>query len=448
MDLKPDWDIPLRTLHHGAEIREIILAALAAVEPGRAVRRALVAENLPFVDKSSGEESTAPLYLLAVGKAAVPMAEAAIKLLGNQIKAGIIITKTNPGGGRLDDRFQVMQADHPVPGEASLRAGQTIEDLIQRMELGVNCLALISGGASALMTLPVESISLADLQKTTRLLLSSGADINEMNCIRKHLDRIKGGGLARMLNGRRCLALILSDVMGDDLSTIGSGPLSADESTYPDALGIFGKYQLVEQLPVKVRQVLLDGVNGKRIETVKPGDPLLGKITCRIIANNHSAVTAACAQARRMDWQTKELGLELRGEARLTGEWLAKKLRETDPGKKPVCFIVGGETTVTLHGSGRGGRNLETALEAVQVLDGVKDEVLITLATDGDDGNSGAAGAVVTGDTYRLGLQSGYDPAVFLDNNDSMTYFEKQKSLLVTGPTGTNVNDLVILIRG
>lgn len=447
MELMKGWDRPLKHISHGKEISEIILAALSAAEPAVAVRKALRGED-DFFLRETNQNQKLPFHLISIGKAAIPMAEAAIEALPVGIMSGIVITKALTKNMLPPERVQVFQADHPVPGKASLLAGQALCRFVAKLEVDARCLILISGGGSALVTMLKPGVSLDDLQKTTRLLLNCGATIAEINCVRKHLDQIKGGGLARMLNSRKCLALILSDVMGDHLSAIASGPLSADETTFSEALAVFRRYKVIEQVPQSILSVFQKGESGGEEETLKPGDPILNNIRCKVIANNRTAVDAAEQRAKSLGWQTADIGLVLMGEARQMGKTLAERIKNEQPVKRPVCLVAGGETTVTIHGSGLGGRNLETALGAVQELRGVRDAVLITLATDGDDGNSGAAGAVVTGDTYDIGHHSGMEPEDYLSENNSRVYFEQQKSLLVTGPTGTNVNDLAILIRG
>jgi hydroxypyruvate reductase len=308
---------------------------------------------------------------------------------------------------------------------------------------------LISGGGSALMTLPVEGVTLEDLQTLTRLLLACGADIGEINTLRKHLDRIKGGGLARLAAPARIVTLILSDVIGSPLEVIASGPTVADSTTFANALSILAKYRIMERVPERILSVLRRGAAGEIAETLKPGDPLLTRVSDQIVASNPQAAEQALAQARQEGFHTLLLTTFLQGEAAQVGTVLASILRQIDasghPLPRPACIIAGGETTVTLHGKGLGGRNQELALGAAFLLSGLPQVVLVTLGTDGEDGPTNAAGASVTGETLRRARAFGLDPLDSLRENDSYHYFEALGDLVITGPTGTNVNDLAFL---
>jgi hydroxypyruvate reductase len=313
-------------------------------------------------------------------------------------------------------------------------------------------IVLISGGSSALFTYPVDGISLADLKITNQILLSCGADIREINTIRKHLSRVKGGQLAKFLQPAQVLTCILSDVIGDPIDMIGSGPTAPDPTTYADGLAVIERYQLEGELPPPVIKWLDQGLAGKYPETPKPGDQCFKKVSNLILASNRDALLAGVAQAEKEGFSADILPHVLIGEASSAGRNLAKRMVDLalkgEPFPRPACLIAGGETTVTLTNTqtpGLGGRNLELALSALPLLDGLEDITLITLATDGEDGLTDAAGAVVTGESSRICQQLGQDPQAYLELHDSYTLFKKLDDLLITEPTGTNVNDLCFL---
>ena len=298
-------------------------------------------------------------------------------------------------------------------------------------------------------TLPVEGVSLDDMQTLTRLLLKSGAEIGEINSLRKHLDRVKGGGLARWLFPAQVVTLIVSDVIGSPLEVIASGPTVADPSTFEEAIQILHKYNLIQATPASILAHLRKGLADPGLESVKPGDPALERVQNLVIASNYQAAQAAAEEARRRGFNTLILTTYLHGEAAQAGMLLASILKQMaltgEPLARPACLIAGGETTVTVHGTGLGGRNLEAALGSVYDLAGIADCALVTLGTDGEDGPTDAAGALVTGESLGKGRSLQVTPLVFLANNDSYHFFERAGGLIKTGPTGTNVNDLAFL---
>ncbi len=305
-------------------------------------------------------------------------------------------------------------------------------------------LTLISGGGSALFTLPVEGVSLDDLTALTRLLLASGAEIQEINTLRKHLDRVKGGQLTRLLAPARVASLILSDVVGDPLDAIASGPTVPDPSTYAQANAVLEKYDLMDRVPASIRSHLERGQRGQLPETPKPGDPIFERTANQIIGSNRLAARAAAEQARREGLSADILTTSMTGEARLEGLKFARRgaLLAAGETPRPACLISGGETTVTLQGDGLGGRNQEFVLAAVTEIGGLDQIALVSLATDGGDGPTDAAGAVASGETLLRARQLGLDPDDFLARNDSYHFFEPLGDLLKPGPTQTNVNDL------
>ena len=309
-------------------------------------------------------------------------------------------------------------------------------------------ICLISGGASALLPLPAPPVTLEEKQETTRLLLACGANIHEINCIRKHISGIKGGQLARLAYPATVLALILSDVIGDDLDMIGSGPTVPDRSTFADARAIFEKYGIWNKLPLGVRQRIADTAP----ETPKPGDRIFERVQNLIVGSNRLAVDAAAREARALGFRTMVLSTFIEGEAREAGRIHAAIAKEIvasgRPVKSPACVISGGETTVTIRGSGLGGRNQEFALAAAIDIDGLSEVVILSGGTDGTDGPTDAAGAIADGRTVSRAQASGLDASDFLARNDSYHFFEGLGDLLKTGPTGTNVADVRILLSG
>jgi len=299
------------------------------------------------------------------------------------------------------------------------------------------------------MTLPYDGVRLEDIQDLTRELLKCGATIGEINTIRKHLDRVKGGGLARICSPAAILTLAISDVIGSPPAVIASGPTVADESTYEDAFQIIQKYQLQNSLPISIIETLQAGLAAKIPETLKPGHPVFDHCSYKLVASNEISVGAALNAAAGEGFQAVNLGSQIQGEANVKGKEMAEKLiaasQSIQGSQKPLCLIGGGETTVRMKGDGLGGRNLEFALGAVKLLAGIRNICLVTLATDGEDGPTDAAGAIITGETYQKGMAIGFDPERFLARNDSYHYFDQVGGMIRTGSTGTNVMDMIFL---
>lgn len=409
-------------------VQRILAAALDAVDPYYAVHH-----YLPALDGR--------VFGLAIGKAALPMMDALAARV--RLSGGLAVTKYASGPSR--DAYAVIEGGHPVPDARSLQAGERVLAFVSSLEKDDTLVCLISGGGSALVTAP--HVPLEDLQKLTSLLLSSGARIDEINILRRQLDRIKGGGLARATKAR-ISSLILSDVIGNPLETIASGPTVPDPTTRQDALAVLKKYGLEEQTPTSILQVLHAAPSPNLKSFVEDGEA--GKndsVQNIIIGDNKLAAQAAREQAIRGGFNAEVLTNELQGEAREAGAMLAKRVRdEASKRPRPFCLIAGGETTVTIRGKGKGGRNQELALSAVEELKGLENIMLIALATDGDDGPTDAAGAVVTGESAQRAKRLGLDAADHLSRNDAYPFFEALGDLLKPGPTGTNVNDLNFLI--
>lgn len=417
-------------------------AALRAVEPAAAVARWLQPDDYAGADC---------IYVVGAGKAGVGMAAAVASQLGSRLTAGVLAVPHAPENG--PERVTFIEGGHPQPTEGTLHAGRAMAALLANTTERDLVLALISGGASALLELPRAGLTLADLQQTNAALLRSGAAIHEVNVVRTRLSQIKGGGLARLAHPARVLGLILSDVVGNPLPIIGSGPtvVSAPDNPARDpdpgaALAIVEKYGLRDQLPPAVLRHLAHGT-GPLAE-----EPAV--VENRLIGTNALAGEAALRAARGLGFAAEWLGDDWQGEAREVGQRLAalalerrKRLRQARAGGSqagPQCLLAGGETTVTVRGPGRGGRNQEAALAAALAIAGVPEVALASLATDGIDGPTDAAGAVVTGATVGGDRQRQQQARRCLDENDSYSFLQAAGALLVTGPSGTNVNDLLV----
>ena len=376
------------------------------------------------------------IYVIGAGKASAQMARAMERLLGARITAGEINVKD--GHGAPLRRIQINECGHPVPDQRGVDGARRIARMASQATADDLIVCLISGGASALLPLPAPPITLAEKQKTTRLLLHSGASIHEMNCVRKHISQIKGGQLARLAYPATLLTLILSDVIGDDLDVIGSGPTVPDRSTLADARAIFKKYGIGNKLRAASQ------------ETPKPGDRIFEKTHHVIVGSNALAVDAAEAEARLLGFHTLVLSTFLEGEAREIARvhaGIAKEIRATGrPVKTPACVISGGEPTVTIRGKGLGGRNQEFALAAALDIAGLQNVVILSAGTDGTDGPTDAAGAIADGTTLVRAQALGLNAPAFLANNDSYRFFEATGDLVKTGPTGTNVADVQLLL--
>ncbi|MFQ3630062.1 glycerate kinase [Roseiflexus sp.] len=446
----------LRALPHGAAVARILAAAVAAVEPGAAVRRFLHCDDDRLVAGDAVYDLSAfeRVWIVGAGKAGVPMTAAAVALVSGRLSGGVVVVKeghvTPEGLAVLQPRVEVLEAGHPIPDERGVAAGERIAALLQHTGERDLVLALISGGGSALLTRPAPGITLDDMQCLTKVLLACGASINEINTLRRHLDTLKGGGFARLAAPATVVTLILSDVVGDPLDVIASGPTVADPTTFADALDVLERYGVLDQTPVAILDRLQRGMRGEIAETPKPGDPVLARVHNLIIGSNRLAAEAARAAAQSEGFNTLLLTTFLQGEARVVGRVLAAIAREVAasdrPVRRPACVIAGGETTVTLRGDGRGGRNQELALAAAADLAAAPGALLVTLATDGGDGPTDAAGAVVSDATLRCAVALDLDADTALARNDSYPFFAALDDLLRPGPTQTNVNDLALVV--
>jgi hydroxypyruvate reductase len=438
--------------HLRSAARAILRRALAAADPGRLVRRNLrLRRGVVEVAGLRHRPGRGRVVVLAAGKAAVPMARAAEAALGTRLWGGIAVSTAQEGTLR---RVRLLAAGHPVPDERGLAAAREVEALAAGLAREDLLLVLLSGGASALLPAPAAGITLQDKALTTRLLMRAGATIHELNAVRKHLSRLKGGGLARAAHPARVATLVLSDVVGDELSTVASGPTVPDPTTFAEALGALERRQVADSVPEAVRRRLQAGARGAIEETPKPRDRVFRGTAVSIVGSNRLSVDAASREARRLGLRPLVLTTRLEGEAREAARVLAAILREcvesARPECAPVCLLAGGETTVTVRGDGQGGRNQEMAVAAAEPLAAFPvPAVAAFLATDGIDGASDAAGGVVDDRTAARAAKAGLAPAsAFLAASDSRNYLGPIGDLIVTGPTGTNVVDLAVLLAG
>jgi hydroxypyruvate reductase len=413
-----------------SRLLRILAAALDAVDPYHAVQR-----NLP--------EVKGHVFGLGIGKAAIPMMDALAE--GLPLSGGLAVTKYASGLSRSS--YAVMEGGHPVPDARSLQAGERVLEFVSALDENDTLVCLISGGGSALVTAP--HVPLEDLQVLTSMLLASGARIDEINTLRRELDRIKGGGLARSTKAR-VISLILSDVIGNPLEAIASGLTVPNPTTREDALQVLDTYfQGRTTEPPRHRDSLTSvtqWLRGSKVFDSQKNNYDFKRVQNIIIGDNRQAAIAAWERAKDEGFHSEILTNALQGEAREQGDMLARRLREeADQRSRPFCLIAGGETTVTLKGNGKGGRNQELALAAVPGMTGLPNSMLISLATDGDDGPTDAAGAVVTGESAPRAAALGLDAAVHLSRNDAYPFFDRLADLIKTGPTNTNVNDLVFL---
>jgi glycerate 2-kinase len=444
----------LHQLAWGEKVARVMATAVHAVDPAAAVHQSVQRQGSLLIagGRSYDLQTFKRVWVVGAGKAGAPMAVAVQDLLGQELSGGVVVVKDGhelvENAGSMP-KIRILSAGHPVPDERGVTAAQQISALMEETNEDDLVICLISGGGSALLTSPAGGLRLEQIQGLTSALLASGADIQEINTLRKHLDAVKGGGLARLAYPAHTLTLILSDVVGDHLDVIASGPTAPDPTTFETALRVLEKYGLVEKTPGEITDRLRRGMRGEISDTPGPEDPVFQRVQNLIIGSNLMAARAALTQAESEGFTGCLLTTRLQGEARQAGAALAEIARQARRAQgrlsPPVCLVAGGETTVTLRGAGTGGRNQEMALAAVVRLDGLPDLALITLATDGGDGPTPAAGAVVTGETYRRARSLGMDPVAYLERNDSHRFFQGLGDALTPGPTLTNVNDLAFI---
>lgn len=445
------------TLSSRQNALRIFQAGVAAADPYKAVQRCLVVSghqieillNDESLQNRTGNWSK--VHLIAFGKAACAMAKAAQDIIPPHLLADKGIAVTNYENVTAIDNVDVIGASHPLPDEAGFKAAQLIAERAGIAQKGELVLVLVSGGGSALIPYPVDSITLQEKIATTELLLSCGATINQINCVRKHLSKLKGGGLARLAAPADCHALILSDVLGDDLSAIASGPTVPDATTYSEAIEVFKSKAIWNQIPAAVQHHLEQGRQGQFPETPKPEDDIFKNTSHTLIGSNAISINAALKTARQSGYETQTYSNHLCGEAREAAEQLVFNVKQLlDNGiNKPLALLAGGETTVTLKGRGKGGRNQEMALAfalAAQQHGLNGNWTFLSGGTDGIDGPTDAAGGLVDRGTIQRIMNAGLNPAELLNNNDSYNALKSSQDLLITGATGTNVADLQVLL--
>jgi hydroxypyruvate reductase len=434
-------------------IQRLIDAALDAVDPAQSVRNLVSRDQnrLSVAGTVYDLHGYDHVYVIGGGKAGAPMALALTEALGADLSGGWINVKE----GHLIDEplpetLTLHEAGHPIPNEAGQTGASRILDLAQQAGKRDLVFCLISGGGSALLPSPVKGITLADLQALTAAMLRCGATINEINAVRKHCSQIKGGQLARVASPATVVSLILSDVVGNPLDVIASGPTVPDTTSFGDAYAVLEKFGIVDEVPQNIIARLQAGMAGDIPDTPKAGDPVFEKVQNVIVGSNAIAARAAEAAAQAMGFRTLILSTYVEGEAReiaMVGAAIAKSLTaEGWPIPRPACVIAGGETTVTIRGSGKGGRNQEMALAAAIAIEGWPDVTIFTLATDGTDGPTDAAGAIVNGETIARASELGLSAADYMSRNDSYHFFDRLGDLIRTGPTNTNVNDLLFVL--
>jgi glycerate 2-kinase len=432
-----------------ADALSIFKAGLAAADAGAAVRRSLTLAKRSLPLRLNGFDR---IFVVGAGKAGAAMSVALENAIGaERLECGLVNVKHGHSLPR-PRRIRLRECGHPLPDNAGEQSANQIEDLLRTTNARDLVFVLISGGASALLTAPAPPVSLRDKQKTTDLLLKVGADIYELNAVRKHISRLKGGQLAALAYPAVVVSLILSDVIDDPLDVIGSGPTAADRTTFGDALRVLSKYNLTRRVPRSVMARLEDGAKGLIPETPKPSDNLFANVHNVIVGSNSLALDAARKRARELGYATLVLSSTMQGETREVARVHAEILREAAGSGRPIappaCILSGGETTVTVRGQGKGGRNQEFALAAALALAGTERVLVLSAGTDGTDGPTDAAGAIADGATLRRAEAKGISLRDSLSENDAYPAFEALGDLVKTGPTGTNVMDLHILLAG
>lgn len=436
----------------------MVEAAISRVDPERMLPELISRDDEILRVNSGAAELRFPfdeyerILVFGVGKSSAQMAAALEKILGDRITGGVVVTKY--GRGAKLRRLELYEAGHPIPDEEGLKAARRIETLAREADERTLCITLISGGGSALLVNPFHDerteVSLQEIQQTTKDLLACGALIQEINCIRKHISHLKGGRLAQLLQPATSVNLILSDVVGDDLGSIASGITVPDTTSFQEAMAILERYGIDEKVPRGVREVLRRGVQGSIPETPKPGDPLFGRVHNILAGSNFLALEAARAAAEEHGYRTLLLSSQLTGEAREVAKVHAAIARDVSersfPMNPPACVIAGGETTVTIRGAGRGGRNQEGALSFLREVQrspaSYEGVTFVAVATDGNDGQTGVAGGVASPAILKKAVEMELQPEEFLAGNDSFTFFNALGLGLETGETGTNVCDI------
>jgi glycerate-2-kinase len=427
---------------------DIFMAGVESVKPGNLINRyvSLHRNILQFDSIAFDLNSIGNIYLVGAGKASALMAQTMESILGSRINAGHIVTKY---GHSVPLKFiGQTEAGHPVPDENGIAGTAKILSIVRNAGINDLVICLISGGGSALLADVPEGCTLDDIREVNKVLLKAGANISEINCIRKHLSRVKGGQLAKAAYPAKIVSLILSDVIGDPLDVIASGPTAPDLSTFAESLSIIGKYKLEKEIPAQIQQILLEGAENKRDETLKESDEMFLSTSNLIIGTNKLALATAKAKAEAMGYDTCIITHSLEGDVVAVAEWivsLTRRYKEENSGKK-ICLLFSGEPTVHVTGDGLGGRNQHLALLVAHLIKELPGITFLSGGTDGTDGPTDAAGAVVDSFTCQRAKEMKLDPEYFLANYDSSNFFHREGGIIITGPTQTNVMDLIVVL--
>lgn len=437
------------------DIVELFQCGLSAVDPYLSIKNALQISGDSVIIKEGSLDSHSlslrrfkRVFVLGMGKATALMAKAVEEFLGDKITDGLIVVKY--GYKTKLNKIRIAEAGHPVPDENGFKAAREVVNILREATEDDLIFFLISGGGSALLPYPANGITLSEKILTTKILLSCGADIREMNAVRKHISEIKGGQLSRLAYPATIVSLVFSDVIGDRLDTIASGPTVPDETSFSDAFNVLEKYNIRDKVPSSVASRIEMGLQGKIPETPKPGDDVFRTTYNFIVGSNYIALQAIKEKAKDLGYNAIILSSAIEGEAKEVAKVLCAVAKETvksgNPVSPPACIICGGETTVTVSGNGLGGRNQELCLSAAILLEGENNIVLMSAGTDGTDGPTDAAGAIVDGTTVVRARKLGLNPQEYLKNNDSYNFLNKVGDLYITGPTNTNVMDVQIVL--
>jgi len=435
--------------------KAIFSKALSAVDPSKILKERIRIEGDRLSIKMQGDlekifdlKTFHKIVLAGTGKASNSMARVVEELFGDRMTKGVITTKY---GHLLQlKQTQIIEAGHPIPDRKGYEGARKIQRLLKESGPSDLVIFLLSGGGSALLPSPADGIELKEKQEVTQLLLDSGADIKEINTVRKHISRMKGGWVAKWAYPSTVIALILSDVVGDQLDVIGSGPTVPDPSTFEEAWEILKKYDLLNEMAPSIRKHLQSGKEGKVEETPKPGEAVFEKVSNILIGSNILALREAKKEAESLGFNTLILSSSIEGETREASRFHTAVAKEVissgNPIPRPACILSGGETTVTIKGNGLGGRNQEFALAGALEISGVEKVVLLSGGTDGTDGPTDASGALADHTTVHRAKTMGLNPKAHLENNDAYPFFQKLGDLLITGPTHTNVMDVRIIL--
>lgn len=439
--------MPLQTVR--SHLTTLFTAAVAAVDPRLLMQRVVSVERAHLCIQEGAQITTFPLsgrvFVVGAGKGAGFLAQGLEAVLGQHITGGVVVTPHRLAGPL--HRITQVSGEHPLPGAGSVQGAEQIIALLSRTQPTDLVCCCLTGGASSLLVSPAPGISLADKLAVNRLLLACGADIQAINTVRKHLSQVKGGGLARWAFPATVVSFLLSDVIGDDPSTIGSGPTAPDPGTFSDAWSVLERYGLLEHVPPTILSHVRKGIAGVIPETPKPGDEIFANVHHVLLGSNRQALEAAAVTARRLGFATQILPNPVSGDTTVAGRTFAHTVRTLlRTCRVPTCVLAGGETTVRVIGRGKGGRNQEFALVVAQELQGEAGWALLSAGTDGIDGPTDAAGAFVDTQSIERAKEKGLDPQGFLMENDTYSFFAALGDLFLPGPTGTNVMDMKIAL--